>query len=189
MEYPSTPKPCYPIDITPRWQTVVSPFDSGKEQRRSKQVQDLYDVVLTYDKLSLADFDTLWNFYQSCKGKYQTFYYYDQEENRRTWTEVYCGLGDGSTTIFDLPGKNTSGQSVFFNGALQGSGYTILTGGGAESSDRIEFTSAPLAGIIITASFTGDLRIKCRFKEDKLTRRNFIYRLYTTGIELYGLPA
>jgi len=69
-----------------------------------------------------------------------------------------------------------------------GSGYTILTGGGEESADRVQFDTAPASGVIITATFTGDLRIKCRFKEDKLTRSNFIYRLFRTGVELYGLP-
>lgn len=188
MLYPSTPAPSYPVSITARWHNLVSQFDSGKEQRRQKQIQDLYDVVLQYNKLTLTSVGVLWDFYQSCKGTLESFYFYDLTENRRTWVEVYIGIADGITTIYDIPGKNTSSQSIYLDGSLQGSGYTILTGGGTESADRVQFTTAPASGAIITTSFTGDLRIKCRFKEDELTYKNFVYRLFETGLELYGLP-
>jgi hypothetical protein len=188
MQYPATPNPSYSIMLIAKWKTVVSQMDSGIEQRRQKQVQDLYDATLTYTRLTLVDMGTLWDFYQSCRGSLISFYLYDLEANRRIWQMVYAGIGDAATLIFDLPGKNTSEQSIYLNGALQGGGYTILTGGGNESSDRVEFTYAPPAGTIITATFMGDFRIKCRFKDDSLTRENFFYILFKTGLDLVGLP-
>lgn len=188
MQFPTTPAPSYNIDIIARWNTKKSQYDSGKEQRRSKQVQDLYDVKLKFSRVTLANMVILWNFYQSCKGAAEEFYIYDLAENRAALTGLYVGLTDGTTAIFDLPGKNTSSQSIYLDGVLQGGGYTILTGGGTESADRVSFTVAPGAGKIITADFTGDLRIKCRFKDDAMTRSNFAYQLFTTGIELVGLP-
>lgn len=188
MEYPSTPVPSYSVSITARWKTLITPFDSGKEQRRQKQIQNIYDATLLYNRLALSDIGILWDFYQSCKGSLYAFYYYDLEENRRTWKDEYVAVGDGTTLIFDLSGKNTSAQLIYFNGALQGGGYSILTGGGSESADRVSFTTAPPAGTIITATFNGDLRIYCRFEEDKLSRENFLYRLFKAGLKLHGLP-
>jgi len=62
MLYPSSPAPSYPIDISARWHTIISAFDDGTEQRRSKRVQDVYDVTLTYDKLTLQQIDVLVGF-------------------------------------------------------------------------------------------------------------------------------
>jgi uncharacterized protein (TIGR02217 family) len=190
-EYPTTPKPQNPVNITARFNNIISTADSGREQRRRKSVQNLYDVKLTYSALSLANLNTLWAFYQARRGTFESFYFYDLTESRTTHYTQYVGVGDASTTIFDIPGKNTSGQTIYVNGVAKTvtTDYTILTGGGTESADRISFVVAPAAGYIITVTFTGDLRIKCRFKEDKLTREGLLYCAYRTGIELYGLPA
>ncbi len=188
MLLPTTVNPSYSISITARWKTVVSQYDSGRQQRRQKQVQDIYDANIKYNRLTLANMGILWDFYQSCRGSLYDFYLYDLEENRRAWTDLYVGIGDGATITFDLPGKNTSSRSIKFNGSTQTSGISYSTGTGAESADTVTFTIAPAAGVIVTASFTGDLRIKCHFKEDKLTRENFAYRLFRTGLDLEGLP-
>ena len=187
MEYPTSPRPSYGYEIVSRWKTIKSQFDSGKEQRRQKQIQDLYDVVLPYNALTLTQINILWNFYQSCNGSFLPFYMYDFETQSQSWESLYIGTGDATTTIFDLPGKSTSSQSIYVDGALQGGGYSILVGGGAESSDRVSFTSAPAVNQIITCNFTGTLRLKCRFKEDSLGKKAFAYKLYSTGIELVGL--
>jgi hypothetical protein len=184
--YPATPKPST-IALTARWNTVISKFDSGKEQRRTKQTQDLYDVNLTYAAMSLANFTTLWAYYQACKGSYTSFFFFDLVSAAHV--AVYTGLGDGTTDTFDLPGKDTISHYIYLNGALQtATDYTILTGGGTDNADRVQFDTAPTAGYIITASFTGYLRIKCRFKDDKLTREAFTAKLFHTGLELVGLP-
>jgi hypothetical protein len=96
-------------------------------------------------------------------------------------------LGDGDEDTFDIPGKSTSSQSIYLDGALQGSGYTILTGGGVSSSDRVQFTSPPDIGVEISCSFTGLLRIRCRYAQDKLSREQFLEYMYKTGVELKGL--
>jgi hypothetical protein len=105
----------------------------------------------------------------------------------QSWQGLYVGIGNGTTTIFDLPGKTTSAQSIYLDGALQGGGYSILVGGGTENADRVSFTSAPSANQIITVDFTGTLRLKCRFKEDSMSKTGFTKALYSTGIELVGL--
>ncbi len=185
-EYPTSPAPSYPVDIDAKWNTLISKFDSGTEQRRQKQIQPLFDVTLTYKLLEQDEMQLLWDFYQERRGSWESFYFYSLESD--DWGELYVGVGDGSTVTFDLPGKTTSSQSIYIDGALQGAGYSIVTGGGAENSDRVTFSAAPAVNKIITCSFTGYLRIKCRFEQDKLTRSRFQTLLYTTGIKLIGLP-
>ncbi len=210
--YPTTPVPNWPYDIKINWNTTVSSFDSGKEQRRQKNLYQKYDVTLTYTVLSLANMQILWNFYQARKGTFEPFYFYSLEST--TWSGCYLGIGDGTTTTFDIPGKSTSNVQIYVSGvALRATGvsdilledesglitegddtiimegpeeYTLLTGGGAGSSDRVNFLTAPAANALITCDFTGYLRIRCRFQEE-LSRSAFTAALYQTGIKLKGL--
>ena len=190
--YPEDPKPIYPLIVTPVWKTLISQQGTGKEQRRQKSLFPMYDVRVRYHGLSAADAKTLWEFYMDRKGAYEAFYIYDLAllaDVSFNHTDQYCGTGDGATDTFDIPGRSTSSQTVYVDGATQSTpgDYSILTGGGESSSDRIQFVAAPAEGEIITCDFTGFLRIRARFKEDRLPRDLFITNLFRYGIELKGL--
>lgn len=212
--YPIIPVPSWPYDIKVRWNTTVSSFDGGKEQRRQKNLYPKYDVSLTYPVLTEANMQILWNFYQSKKGTYTPFYFYSLEST--TWEGCYIGIGDGVTTTFDIPGRSTSAVTIYQDGVelragaigieleenedvliaensnpvilegLVAEDYTLYIGGGAGSSDRITFATAPAENDLLTCNFTGYLRIRCRFQEE-LSRSAFTAALYQTGIKLKGL--
>ena len=184
-QYPETPKPFYPALIEPEWKTLTSTFDSGREQRRQKWNYAKYNVTLNYTALSVADMNILWKFYQARKGAAESFYFYDIESTEHD--SLYVGQGDSAIATFDIPGKTTSSQTIYIDGVSQGSGYTILVGGGSESSDRVQFTAAPVSGEIVTCDLTGFLRIPCRFLEDKMSRELFTYNFERTGLKLKGL--
>ena len=186
-QYPTVPKPQMPYELTSVFKTLISGFDSGKEQRREKQTYAKYDVSLTYNALSSANLNLLWNFYMARHGDAEAFYFYTLETD--AWANLFIGTGDASTFIFDLPGKSTSSQTIYYNGTALGSGYAILTGGGTESSDRVQFTAAPDENVIITCDLTGYMRIRCRFEDPKMSKKNFMGSLYQTGIKLKGLTA
>lgn len=184
--------PIYPVSITPVWQTVVARFDGGGEQRRQKQLYATYDVQLNFKALSAADAQTLWAFYMARKGAAVAFYFYDPAPGIGITTShagLYAGTGDGSTEVFDLPGKSTSSQVIYAAGVEQTltTDYVILTGGGDGSADRVDFVSPPATGVVITCDFTGTLRIRCRFAQDRLSRELFMTVLTNYGIELKGL--
>jgi hypothetical protein len=186
--FPATPLPQYPYDISVVWKTIISAFDSGKEQRRQKQTYAKYDMSLTYNALHEADFQTLWNFYVARKGSFEAFYFYTLA--RFSWYGLFIWTGDGAIVTFDIPGKSTSAQVIYNNGiVVPGGDYTIVTGGGMEGSDRVTFNTAPVLNAIITCDFTGFMRIRCRFEEDKLTKEAFDGALYRTGLKLKGLAA
>jgi len=185
-QYPTSPAPQIPYELTSNWKTIVSAFDSGVEQRRQKQTYPKYDVSLIYNALTVASFATLWNFYHARAGAFEAFYFYTLETT--DWDGLFVGTGDDATVTFDIPGISTTNTLIYNNGTLVDSGdYTLLTGGGTESSDRITFDTAPAANAIITCDFTGYMRIRCRFEDDKMTKQGFAGALYRTGLKLKGL--
>jgi hypothetical protein len=177
------------LSITPIWTTIITQSDGITEQRKAKQLFPKYDVKLKYPTAIIpADIKIIYAFYMARKGAYEAFYIYDRESDAHV--AQFVGWGDGSTLVFDIPGKTSSLQSVYIDGTLQNSGYSILTSGGTEASDRIQFTVAPILGQLITCSFTGYLRMRVRFKEDRLSKENLTHLLYRGGeIELKGLSA
>jgi len=192
--YPETsPSPSngHSFIIEPEYNTLISNYDGGGEQRRSKLLYPKYNVTIQYKNLSLAEGKNLWEFYEARHGADEAFYIYDlsllfgQAFNHNG---LYCGTGDGTTDTFDIPGRSTSSQTIYVDGVDDTTNTTILVGGGVSNSDRVQFdVAAPASGIIITADFTGYLRIRVRFKEDKLPRQLFISKLYSYGIKLKGL--
>jgi hypothetical protein len=196
--YPTYPVPSWPYDIKVRWNTTISSFDGGKEQRRQKNLYPKYDVSLTYPVLSVANMQILWSFYQSKKGTYEPFYFYSLEST--LWEGCYIGIGDG--TIYqdgvelragaigvELENEDVlvaeNNNSMILEG-LVAEDYTLYIGGGAASADRVTFNTAPAVNDLITCDFTGYLRIRCRFQEE-LSRSAFTAALYQTGIKLKGL--
>lgn len=186
----SSPTPRYPLAVTIRFNTLISSFDGGGEQRRQKLLYPQYDTVIKYDTITKTEAQTLYNFYIARQGSYEAFYIYDLSLlllHTFVHTNQYMGTGDGSTTIFDIPGRSTSSQTIYTDGADATSDGSILTGGGASSSDRFTFNTAPIIGMIITCDFAGYLRMRVRFQDDKLTRENFICGLYNMGTKLKGV--
>jgi hypothetical protein len=188
----SSPAPRYPLTVEPEFNTLISGFDGGGEQRRKKLLYPKYNVVVKYDEISVSEARTLWEFYIARSGAYEVFYIYDLAllfDHSFNHVGEYCGTGDGSTTVFDIPGRSTSSRTVYSDGVDVTSDVSFLTGGGTSSSDRVQFSFAPIAGKIITIDFTGYLRMRVRFLEDKLPRQNFIFKLYQYGIKLKGLSS
>ena len=189
-EYPATPKPAPDgLNVTPIWTTLTTPFDAMTEQRKAKAVFARYDVSLKYPEgMDNSDMQTLWTFYMARKGAYQTFYIYDLISFAHAG--LFVGWGDGDTKTFDIPGKSTSAQKIYVDSVEKTvtTDYSIVTGGGAEDSDRVTFVTAPALGKLITCDLTGYLRMRVRFKEDKLSRQSFTHLISAGGtIELKGV--
>ena len=190
--FPESPKPKYPLIVTPTWKTLISTVGTGIEQRKQKALFPKYNVTVRYDVLSAVNAKTLWAFYMARKGAFEAFYIYDLAllaSVAFAHTDEYCGTGDAVIDIFDIPGRSTSSHDVYVDGIAQTDPgeYSVLTGGGVGSSDRIDFVTAPGEGAIITVDFTGFLRMRVRFMYDELDRETFTTNLFRYGIELKGL--
>jgi len=182
----------FPIIIEPQWDTLISAFDSGAEQRRQKSLYPRFNVSLRLNGYVAADAQTIWDFFMARKGAFESFYFFDPAPDGSiitSYDDLYIGTGDGSTEVWDIPGKSTSSQVIYVDGSTQTltTDYVILTGGGDGSADRVDFVTAPSTGEAITCDFTGRLRINCRFEYDVLPKELFIRMLFRFGIKLKGL--
>lgn len=187
--FPETPKPSYPLVLESSWKNNIHEMETGREVRGQVWTRDRRSIKLKYDPLSQANVDTLFNFHITTSGAYDPFWFFWPHKLMGgtaypSYAGEYVGRGDGITTIFELPSKNTSSSSVVAYKAGIVTAVTFLSGGGDAGADRIQFAAAPAAGDFITADFSGQLRLKVKFQNDKCSKEMFQYLLYTMGIEL-----
>lgn len=147
----------YPLRIATRSKTYISSLESGKIMRRKLWTDPFYTIIGEHN-LTAANLATLENFFrETAEGMVNSFTLTDPLE--RSWEDVYVGTGDGSTTVFDLPMKNSSSYTVYDAGSSQtggGTDYTFGDGTGTDGRDKITFNSAPTDGNRISLDATGN---------------------------------
>lgn len=186
--FPKTSKLATPIIQKPRTKTIISKFGrEGKEQRKSQWNFARRDLVLQFRNISKSDAREIWQFYLDRDGQYEAFLLFYPYTN--TYEKVYVGTGDGSTTVFNLPCKQSSARTLYVNMVAQseGSDYTFSALGGTDGADKITFTTAPTNGYYILLDFTGYLKIVCRFTNDTLDFETLYDVLVNFSIQLTGL--
>ncbi len=176
--------PDFGIRVEPMFDTSITEFKSGRENRRKNWAFPKRKITLQYSMLHETEIKDLWQFYIARSGAFEAFYFF--LPSPRHWYGEYVGTGDGTIATFDLPSRNTdqSTLKIYLNGVEQTSGWSFSAGTGQYGADQIIFTTAPAVGDIITADLYGELRLKCRFAVDNLPDELFRYMLYNTGIEL-----
>ena len=193
----SSPSPNYPLNLRMRFATskVGLGGDRIVSQRRSAVVFPVYDVSVPYNSITAVEAQTLWNFFKARYGGQEAFYIYDLSllaSVAPAHVGEFVGVGDASETTFDIPGRSTASQTIYVSGVVQTltTDYTISTGTGDSGADQVDFVSAPAAGAVIKADFTGFLRCRVIFKNDVLDRELFVRDLMRyRSIELEGVEA
>lgn len=159
--FPENISPSIPVVIKQDLRVIYTETDTGIEYRRRKWRFPKREVSLTFNNLKEADAETIKNFLRARYLSYESFYWFDYVA--RNWIDEFVGRGDGTVIRFTLPGKeiDSTSLSVYIDGVLD-TNYTFIVGSGVNGEDQIEFTTAPANGALITADFTGKLRLKCR---------------------------
>ena len=86
---------------------------------------------------------------------------------------------------FDIPAILTSTTNlVVYQDSVSTAGYTVASGAGAAGSHRLEFSSYPGDGDLITADFTGNLRPRVRFGSETFSEPMPNNSLYNVVIDL-----
>lgn len=186
--FPNTPEPEYPEVTTPQYRTLVTDFQSGKEQRRQLWSFPKRSFALKYGALDQSESDIVYNFFNARKGRFETYtFFFPFVESH---VGEYVGVGNGSTTVFDLPSKNTDSGTltVYEAGTTSSPQPTFSSGTGTDGRDQITFSSAPATGDYITADFDGQLGLKMRFNADVMPKELFSFKLYNHEIELFEVP-
>lgn len=189
MAYPSSTSVAYvePVKQEIKYKTLISTFDGGVETRKQKWLYPRRDITLQYKYLTKAQMNILWAYYLSMKGGYTAFNFFLSYSD--TYVKEYVGTGDASTTIFNLPAKTSSSYTLYKNDvALTAGGvdWTFGSGSGTDGADKATMTVAPASGAKLTFSFTGFLKVRCRF-EDNFDYDTFTTYLMTCGIKLKGI--
>ncbi|RLA87311.1 MAG: hypothetical protein DRG40_00685 [Deltaproteobacteria bacterium] len=172
----------YPIEVEEIWKTLITDFESGKEQRRRRWAFPKRKVRIKFSPLQETEARTLWEFYHARQGAFEAFWFVWPYADR--WTDEYVGTGDGSTTTWDLPSVDTDPDTVQVYVDGLSVSFTFLEGGGQAGADRVQLAVAPEEGEVVTADFEGKLRIKARFAADNLTKELFKYAAWTIGVEI-----
>lgn len=175
---PSFPGLAWNVARSPVFHTIIKPSVSGREFRAAQYVSPRWKYKLSYEVLrarsALLEMQQLAAFFNACAGSYDTFLYLDPDD--KTATAAVFGTGDNSTTAFQLlrpfggftePVYALLGSpSIYKNGVLQASGYTI------SSTGVVTFATAPATGVTLT--WTGTFYWRCRFVQDQLEFNQFM---------------
>lgn len=164
----------------PQFKTSVVSVDSGVEDRASSWLAPLWKFKLSRVLHSAEDNDLLRAFFMLRKGKGVGFRFKDWSDFSATAQSLGSGNGsktafqivkryqfsdpvNGSTSFYDRTIKKpvVGTVSVYLNGVLQSSGFTINYTTGV-----ISFSTPPANGVAVTASFEFDVPV--RFDADHL---------------------
>ena len=172
---------------TPVWDTRIQTSVSGKEERAAVQTYPRWRFEVSYELLRDNvgnELQTLMGFFLAQQGRFTAFYYRDPYDYQVTAQGL--GVGDGSTTDFPLV-RSLGGfaepvfhaptvTAVYFNGALQSTGWSATASTGGYGTDTIHFIAAPGSGVVVTADFT--FNFVCRFDDDSLEFNNFMSHMW-----------
>jgi len=195
---PSTAPYSDPVSWEMEFKTLRSNFDDiGVEKRKQKWLYPKRNISLKYPVITKDEAEALYEFYQARGGSYGAFVWFESTGigAYKTYSSEYVA-GTGTTTLaFNLPSKGATSRTINVGGAATAtSNFAYSSGGGSDGEDKITFVSSSAGGLsapasthYITYDFTGRLKIRCRFAEDRLAWDNFYDRVINTGVKLKGL--
>jgi uncharacterized protein (TIGR02217 family) len=186
--------PDYSMVESIEFNTEITMFESGVEQRRKRRANGLRTFSLTYDLLDQSEMDDLWDFFIARAGRFDAFLYRDFLNDYLIEKEVPTGTQDGLNTDFSLSKKFIVEPSdatfdpvatpvtIYKNGVLlvEGPDFTVSYGTG-----EITFAVGPQATDNIVATY--EFYYLVRFLEDKMSKDLFEYIVYRTGVKLREL--
>lgn len=179
----------YSFNETIRQRTLLSTFESGKEQRRGVWSAPLRSFTVTLSPLEKIDAQTLWQFFEDHVHATKTFLFHNINDAKVT--EIVDPVGQTvsyGVTLSDPPLKAGS-LRVFAGGeTIRDTGLgaltsTLLIAGTIDyiAGDlSLEFITPPTT--VITAEYDHLRRV--RFDLEPLSSENFSFRLYNFGLNL-----
>ncbi len=176
-----------PIEKTIRTKSIVKNFDNASENVKQKWLYPKRSFKLTYQKISNAEAKILWQFYINHMGQATPFSFFDPMFD--DYENEYVGVGDGLTVLFSLPSKAAMSRILTLDSIIQSesTNWTFSSSDGSDGEDQCTFATAPTLGQVILFSFTGQLKVRCRFNDDNLEYPVFYRILTDSGINLRGL--
>ena len=191
--FPSLPGLMFPVVREVTYKTLTDESLSRRVSTIALQQYAIRQWTLQFsvlrDNLATSELRTLHGFFNSMRGRYDSFLYLDPIYN--TVTSEQFGIGDGTTTAFQIIAtfKNSGGPggpdiiqnfvslpSIFDNGSAAGS-YSLGPTG------IVTFATPPVAGHVLT--WSGSFYYRCHFMDDSMELKQFMNKLWspTKGIQ------
>ena len=167
----------------PERRTQIVELTNGTEERNASWANSRRRYDVAYGIRRADELAAVVAFFEARNGRLHGFRFKDWADFKSCLpsqtpspTDQPIGTGNGSTTEFQLAKRYTSGAqswsraitkpvagtlTIALNGTPQASGWSVSTGTGL-----VTFTTAPAAGVAITAGFEFDVPV--RFDTDAL---------------------
>lgn len=186
VAFPEDFAPLLDEEMGDEYGTILSKgYEAGSTYSRTGRAYPLYSFMFRAPIMEWASYANLYDFYVARKGASGTFTFFDWNGWDSSpvgvrWPKLYVGVGNGSTTVFDLPMKSSSSGTAYVAGSSAAG--TLGAGTGADGRDRFTFSVAPAADAVIEWQATGRRGVTCRFGQDKLSFKNIARTLVSTGL-------
>ena len=161
----------------PERRTQIVELASGAEERNASWANSRRRYDVAYGIRRADDLAAVVAFFEARNGRLHGFRYKDWADYKSCLpsqtpgpTNQPIGTGNGAATLFQLTKRYTSGAqswtraitkpvagtvTIALNGAPQFSGWSVST-----TTGLVTFTTAPAAGIAITAGFEFDVPVR-----------------------------
>lgn len=167
-----------PFDETVGFNTLITKYEDGKEQRRQKWSRPKRNFDISLRGRTNVIMQQAWDFYIARNGSFDTFYF--ENPNESPVSSEILGTGNGINVNFNLAHYPLpSGAITLTSGATtftETSHYTLTRSTGA-----VVFNVAPTGDVVAT---NYNFCRVVRFAEDNLDRELFNYRLFNTKLKL-----
>lgn len=179
-----------PQSITPyvgslRQRTLITPFESGKEQRRQKWSKEKHRFVLNWDILAKDTFFDIQEFFKDRSGAYENFNFPN-----------YSQYIKGTRLSLDVTADTIADSSSDFLNFGFTSDYKICIAGSAEGNDGYYAVTTVIAGLVtLTDALPGNDEssntnllvykvYNCRFLNDMFTAIQVTPDYYRLSVEI-----
>lgn len=192
LVFPALPGIGWDIDRSWEWKNAGRDSESGRSFKRAMWTTPRRHYRLRIDVLrsgAEAELQQLVGFFNRHKGSYETWLFDDPIDN--TATQQTLGASDGTRVNYQLVRAFGGHQQAVFdlNGAislyadhLDGGGIVPLTGITFTVSAGMVTLSAPLtSGHVLY--WSGKYYWRCEFSDDRLSAKEFLQALHSSGVD------
>lgn len=186
--FPTLPGLAWNVGRYPIFKTSIQEAISGRELRSAYQAYPMWSFSLSYEYLAgdavRNELKTLLAFFLARRGSFDSFLFADP--NFSSVTDYQFGMGDGSTTQFQLLREISGGSHAFVEPVQNVNAITNVkkatvaqtnpTNYTINSTGLITFATAPAVAASLT--WTGTYYDRCRFTMDSAEFNQFLKDLW-----------
>jgi hypothetical protein len=153
------------FDMTPYIRVDETPVAESEVALYRQFIRPRWMFDLAWSTLNDTDAQSIADHVNTQAGGGIAFDWYTWFTNLH-WIWVPIATGNGVTTLFVIPGTQTSDHE-FFTGAGTPATGSISAGTGPNGEDRVTFSVAPASGVAIWANFRGRQKFNVRYERDE----------------------